>query len=211
VASLHGQAIHRLRLEGTRVIYDEPIKFDLDRLRDLVELPNGHIALLTDLGTIVLLRNADAYNKTSYLDASRQQRRTTDMSAEERAFAVAGRYANAANTGTVVAEASEHLPPAAAHGETVFSANCAVCHAIESSMSLAGPSLKGVIGRRVGSAQFAYSAALAGRHETWTSHRIVDFVVRPDGMYPGTSMPPVALTPDLQRDLVSYLDARHRQ
>ena len=211
VASLHGQAIHRLRLEGTRVIYDEPIKFDLDRLRDIVELPNGHIALLTDLGTIVLLRNADAYDKTPYLDASRQQRRTTDMSAEERAFAVAGRYANAANTGTVVVEASEHLPPAAAHGETVFSANCAVCHAIESSMSLAGPSLKGVIGRRVGSAQFAYSAALAGRHETWTSNRVVDFVVRPDGMYPGTSMPPVPLTPDLQRDLASYLDVRHRQ
>lgn len=66
-------------------------------------------------------------------------------------------------------------------------------------------------GRRVGSTDFAYSVALAGRRETWTSRRIVNFVLRPDGMYPGTSMPPVSLTPDLQRDLATYLDTRHRR
>lgn len=210
VTSLRNESIHRLRLDGTRVVYDEPIKFELYRLRDITELPNGRIALLTDRSTVILVRNADAHSKTPYLDASHQMRRTVDMSAEERAFAVAGRYAKGADAGSVQ-EASKQLPEGAARGERTFSATCAVCHSIESATSLVGPSLKDVIGRRVGSTAFAYSAALTGKNETWTSRRIVDFAVNPGGMYPGTSMSPIVLTPEVQRDLASFLDTRHKQ
>jgi len=71
--------------------------------------------------------------------------------------------------------------------------------------------LKDVIGRHVGSTEFAYSAALTGKHEAWTSRRIVDFAVSPSAMYPGSSMPPVALTPEFRRDLENYLDAQQHQ
>jgi cytochrome c len=208
VASLAQQAIHRLRLEGTRVVYDEPIRFfELTRLRDIVELPTGRLALLTDEGTLILLRNSDAHSKTPYLDASKQQRRTADMSVDERNFTVAGRYAKGTET---TAEVSERLPAAAARGELVFKANCAACHSLNSAQSDVGPSLKGVIGRRVGSADFAYSVALAGKPEAWTSRRIVDFAVNPGDIYDGTSMVPVSLTSDQRRDLESYLEARGR-
>lgn len=207
VSSLGGEAIHRLRLDGTRVVYDEPIKMAPFRLRDIVELPTGRIALLTDPGIVILLRNGDGHIKTPYLDPKSQQRRTTDMSIQQRAIAVAGRYANPAEA---VAEASKQLPAAAARGQAVFNQNCAICHSLNTAMSFAGPSLKGVIGRRVGSTNYAYSGALVGRHDTWTGPRIVDFAVKPSGIYPGTSMPPVPMPPDLQHDLESYLEASSR-
>jgi cytochrome c2 len=210
VAALGGQAIHRLRLDGTRVIYDEPIKFEFNRFRDIVELPNGQIALLIDSGSIKLLRNADAHSKAPYLDSRSKQPRTIDMSVEERAVAVAGRYANPENAADVVQEASTQLPADAARGELVFKRNCATCHSMDSATSLVGPSLKGVIGRQVGSAGFAYSSGLMAKREVWTSESIVHFAVNPGRDYPGTIMPPVALAPDARRDLESYLEARGR-
>jgi cytochrome c2 len=202
VLSLVGEAIHRLRLEGTHVVYDEPISFEGTRLRDIIELPTGRLAVLTDQGRVILLRNSDAHRSVPFLDASRQQQRTVDMSIQERAFAVAGRYAKGVAT---VAEVSEHLPVAAARGELVFKTNCAVCHSLDAENSV-GPSLKGVIGRPSGSANFAYSTGLAGKREVWTGRRIVDFAVNPREMYAGTSMAPVSLTPDQRRDLESYLE-----
>jgi len=208
VASLAGQALHRLRLEGTRVVYDEPISFSGNRLRDIIELPSGRLALLTDQPTVILLRNADAHRKTPYLDASRQERRTVEMSARERSVAVAGRYAKSAG---LVADVAEQLPAAAAHGELVFKANCAACHSLDTTETVTGPSLKGVIGRRVGSTGFAYSEALEGRRDVWTGSRIVDFAVNSGNVYPGTSMAPVSLRPDDRRDLERYLDVGGRQ
>lgn len=47
VASLTGHTLHRLRLDGDRVLYDEPIRLN-QRLRDMVQMQDGRIALLTD-------------------------------------------------------------------------------------------------------------------------------------------------------------------
>ena len=204
VLSLVGQTIHRLRLEDTRIVYDEPINFQGDRLRDIVELKNGLIAVLTDHGTVLLLRNADRNDKAPYLDVNRQQPRTSDLSAQQRAVAIAGRYAG----NEEVAAVSEQLSAAATRGEQVFKANCASCHSLDTASIVVGPSLMGVIGRKVGSStEFAYSAALSGKREAWSSRHIVDFAVNPAGIYAGTSMTPIPLTTGLQRDLESYLDA----
>jgi aldose sugar dehydrogenase len=203
VASLPGQAIHRLRLEDTRVVYDETISFEGNRLRDIIELPTGGLALLTDLGTVILVRNSDPHSKTPFLDSSRQQRRTVDMSAEERAVAVAGRYSNGAQT---VAEDSPRLPPAAARGALVFRTHCAGCHSIDTASTLVGPTLKAVVGRTVGATGFAYSGALAGKSDVWSASRIVEFAARPSGMYAGTAMAPIPLTAEERRDLSGYLE-----
>jgi hypothetical protein len=137
VASLAGQAIHRLRLEGTRVMYDERIDFSGNRLRDIIQLPSGRIALLTDRPSIILLRNADRAGAAPYLDASRQQRRTSDMSPQERALAVAGRFADPASVRAV--GATLHTSPVAMRGEQVFQSNCAACHSLASTLSVAAP------------------------------------------------------------------------
>jgi cytochrome c len=164
------------------------------------------LALLTDRPTVIVLRNADSHSETPFLDTSRQQRRTSDMSAQERLVAVAGRYAKA---GQPVAD-GDHLTARAAHGEAVFNANCASCHSFAATENTVGPTLNKVVGRGVGSANFAYTDALARRHEVWTGHRIVEFAVNPTDLYAGTSMKPVSLAPNERRDLESFLEVRGR-
>jgi cytochrome c2 len=207
VASLGGSAIHRLHLEGTRVAYDEPIPFEGVRIRDIIEMPGGSLALLTDDRTVILVRNADAKNNSPFLDVARQKQRTRDMSNEERAKAVAGRYAKSAIA--AVQDESPMFEPAV-RGANVFQRNCAVCHSISSLAAGTGPSLKGVVGRRVGSTTFAYSHVLTGHSDIWTSRRIVDFAVKTQHMYPGTVMSPVQLSGTDQADLATYLDVAGR-
>jgi cytochrome c2 len=129
------------------------------------------------------------------------------MTEQERDAVVAGPYAKPSD---VVPVASKQLTIAEGRGELVFKSNCAACHSLESPISGIGPSLKGVIGRKVGSSDFAYSNAFDGRRDVWTSHRIVEFAVSPSTMYPGTVMNPVSLSTDLQRDLESYLAVSSR-
>jgi cytochrome c2 len=207
VASLTQETLHRLHLEGDRVVYDEPIDFAGSRLRDIVQLPNGHLALLSDNGTVTLVRNADRPGKPPFLDVSRQKRRSVDMTAEERALAVAGPYANGAQP---IVAVPEHLTPQAQLGAAVFQSRCAMCHSLTSSDAGIGPSLNGVVGRRVGATAFGYSAGFEGKKESWTPHRIVTFASDPANMYSGTRMPSAILSSDEKRELESYLDLAGR-
>jgi cytochrome c2 len=54
VASLDGRSLFRVRREGGRVVYVEPIQVG-SRIRDLVEGPDGRIVLMADGGTIIRL------------------------------------------------------------------------------------------------------------------------------------------------------------
>jgi cytochrome c2 len=201
VLSLTGQSVHRLRLDGDRVAYDEPIRFEGQRLRDIAEMPDGRIALLSDHGTIILLRNADQPGVAPYLDASRSQKLSTMMSEAERAFAVAGRFATPASAATAVASANGGDDA----GQKVFQANCASCHSLQAGAVAVGPSLHRVVGRKVGSTDFAYSEGLAGRGDAWTADRIVSFAADPAAMYPGSVMAPVPLSAAQGKDLARFL------
>jgi cytochrome c len=110
----------------------------------------------------------------------------------------------------LVAAPKRPVTTAEARGELVFKSNCATCHSLESPISGIGPSLKGVIGRKVGSSNFAYSIAFEGKADVYTSHRIIDFAVNPGSIYPGTVMKPVNLASDSQRDFEDYLMASAR-
>ena len=55
VASLLGETLHHLRLNGHAVVYDEPIRMN-DRLRDMIQLEDGRIAIWTDTGTLIFLQ-----------------------------------------------------------------------------------------------------------------------------------------------------------
>jgi cytochrome c2 len=54
VASLRGEQLRRLRLGGENVIYDEPIDLD-ERLRDIDQLADGRIVILTDSDRLLVL------------------------------------------------------------------------------------------------------------------------------------------------------------
>lgn len=55
VSSLSGETLYRMRIREGRVVLAEPIRIGR-RIRDLVERPDGTLALKTDSGVLVMLR-----------------------------------------------------------------------------------------------------------------------------------------------------------
>ena len=80
-------------------------------------------------------------------------------------------------------------PAMAAGGADAFERDCASCHPIDGPSSANGPSLKGVIWRRIASLpDFTYSAALKGVGGTWTPQRLDAFLRDTQGFARGTDM-----------------------
>jgi len=101
-----------------------------------------------------------------------------------------------ARTGTprgVIAAQAEPAIPAGAdpEGARVFRA-CAACHALRpGEPPMAGPTLHGLFGRRMGTVPgYAYSARLARGDIIWTPETVAELFTRgPDELTPGTRMP----------------------
>ncbi|MBL8569444.1 MAG: c-type cytochrome [Phreatobacter sp.] len=112
--------------------------------------------------------------------------------------------------GAVVMERpSEALARLADHpGAEVFRA-CSACHTLDpDGGNRAGPTLHGVIGRRIGSAAgYDYSPALRGMDIVWGRDTIAKlFEIGPNAYTPGTKMPEQRVTdPDDLRALVDYI------
>jgi cytochrome c len=80
----------------------------------------------------------------------------------------------------------------AQRGEDLFSI-CAKCHSPEHGKHKSGPSLAGVVGRPVASAEGydRYSSAMRARGETgvvWTPEELQAFLADPRSVVPGTGM-----------------------
>ena len=91
-----------------------------------------------------------------------------------------------------------------AEGEAIYERVCASCHSTE-----VGPSLNGVVGRKVGSVEgFDYSEAMKKDGATWTPERIKSFVMGPLQMYPEGRMVISPLTPEEADAVVTYLENR---
>ena len=112
--------------------------------------------------------------------------------------------------GAVVMERpSEALARLADHpGAEVFRA-CSACHTLDpDGGNRAGPTLHGVIGRRIGSAAgYDYSPALRRMDIVWSRDTIAKlFEIGPNAYTPGTKMPEQRVTdPDDLRALVDYI------
>ena len=94
----------------------------------------------------------------------------------------------------------------AADGKADFTAKCAGCHSITGKSGPAGPSLKGVLGRKPGSlADFAYSAGLKGKGGTWTAASLDTFLANPSAFSPGSKMFVRVADPAERKALIAYL------
>jgi cytochrome c len=102
--------------------------------------------------------------------------------------------------------------PEAAH-PPAFRA-CAACHALTpGDPPMAGPTLAGVIGRRMGTLPgYRYSERLARGDVTWTRQTIADLFTRgPETVLPGTRMPEqVVSNPEELNALLDFLEANSR-
>jgi cytochrome c len=93
------------------------------------------------------------------------------------------------------------------NGEATFK-KCASCHAIsKGAKSGVGPSLWGLVGRKMGSqADYAgYSEAIKAKGSEWSLADLAAFLHNPKGWMPGTKMAIAVADPAELADLLAYL------
>jgi cytochrome c len=96
----------------------------------------------------------------------------------------------------------------AAKGEKIFG-KCKACHKVEPGANSTGPSLYGVVGRPIGTAEgFGYSDTLAGMGGAWNPENLSHFLEKPKDFAPGTKMGFAGLKkPEDRADVIAYLES----
>ena len=90
------------------------------------------------------------------------------------------------------------------HGQGVY-LRCVSCHALTGAQ-IAGPSLKGVVGRKAGASPGArYSPALAASGIIWQPATLDAFLAAPSQVVPGTTMPVAVPEAQDRADVIAYL------
>jgi len=119
----------------------------------------------------------------------------------------------AALASLAAAAATAAVPAPIERGEQLYRSACYSCHALEPGRhSAAGPSLHGIVGRRIAAQDgFNYSPALrrfATRQRRWTPALIDRFVADPETLVPGSEMSFIGMSDVDRRALVAWFAAR---
>jgi cytochrome c len=96
----------------------------------------------------------------------------------------------------------------AGRGQTVFTQQCAVCHAVEQEYHKEGPSLHGVYGRRAGKAPFfPRYKALKNSPVVWDEQSLDAWLADPRGFVGGQDTGMTGRMADAQQraDVIAYL------
>jgi glucose/arabinose dehydrogenase/cytochrome c2 len=182
VGSLAGGTLYVLPIEGDRLLGAEPIPLGA-RLRDIVVLADGRLAIATDAGELIFVRNAEKRRDDATLVAT----------------GVSGLAAPPDELGWDV--------DPRVRGARVFHYQCGSCHGVMGEISI-GPPLDGVIGRRVGAVDgYGYSQAMSGFNGSWSRGLLRSFLTDPDTRFAGTIMPRLDLPDYYLDDLIRYLDS----
>ena len=96
-------------------------------------------------------------------------------------------------------------------GPTLFKQQCATCHTTNlSDPPRQGPSLFGIIGRRVGRTEgFHYSADFAKADFVWDEARLDAWMTNPQAMIPSAVMPYRQAKPEIRAAIIGYLKELH--
>ena len=178
VATLKFHTLYRMRLDGDSIIYAEPIELGL-RLRDIVELQNGWIAILTDNQKLVLLRDTNA------------------ASGEPETFLTSGYDAISELEAQVLAGEDPN-----AWGLDLFRGQCASCHRLDGSW-LSAPPLNGIFGDKIGRFDdYNYSPGLLEKTGKWNRKTLDAFLTDPQAFAPGSTMPGIPWNNEYERRAV---------
>lgn len=182
VATLKRKSLYRIRRDGDRIIYAEPIAEIGLRFRDVVGLKDGRLALLADSADIVLVASAtDEPSRVSVVGLNEVRSQLDSVRAE---LGIPNKWT----------------------GGALFSRHCASCHNLDGTPSV-GPHLSGLLTRDVGSTGFAYSTSLALEERAWTSELLYEYLDEPREVYADTLMPRVDLSPAEIREVIRWLGA----
>jgi aldose sugar dehydrogenase len=188
MCSLRGNTLYVLKTDGDDIIDAQPIRFDGYRLRDIISMPNGSLAILADDGSLLLVRNAEMHHDEAQQIEVRGLSSLPRPSLEE-----------APSSSTMTTEE---------RGHAYFLGACANCHGLGGEVDIAA--LNGVIGRRVATIpDFDYSTALANRHDIWTESLIEQFITNPQSVALGTRMPETGLGDIHAEAIAAYLKTTH--
>lgn len=102
------------------------------------------------------------------------------------------------------------LPAGAQDGRALFKAQCSACHTINGVSDVAGPSLKGVAGRKIASAPgYTYSSGLKAKTGTWTDANLDAYLTAPVIFAPGNRMFARVAQPEARKAIIGYLKTLH--
>jgi cytochrome c2 len=108
---------------------------------------------------------------------------------------------------SIAAATAAHAAGDAARGEQKF-IECGACHSLKAGVTIVGPNLAGLFGRKAGSlTDFRYSPAMRRSGITWTAQTLDEFIADPQKSVPANRMPYAGLTGAGDRaDLIAYLE-----
>ena len=91
-------------------------------------------------------------------------------------------------------------------GEQAFN-QCRACHSTSNNANDVGPSLLGVMNRKIGSLNdYRYSKVLRNANGVWDKETLNRFIENPQAAFPGNRMPYSGLSDKNERDaLINYL------
>jgi cytochrome c len=118
---------------------------------------------------------------------------------------------NPAGSNAPAASTVGGLKADAATGKELFMANCRTCHGVskeDNSLTMVGPSLFGVVGRKAGTVRslLGPSENLKNYGVTWNPELLYQFLANPLAILaPDTAMAGVLKDPQQRADLVAYL------
>jgi cytochrome c len=98
------------------------------------------------------------------------------------------------------------VPAAAQDGAALYNTQCKTCHSLTGPSTPAGPTLKGVAGRKLASAPgYSYSPGLTKKGGTWTDAALDAYLTNPTGYAPGTKMFNRVGSPQARTAIITYL------
>lgn len=93
----------------------------------------------------------------------------------------------------------------AGRGKTLFQQRCAMCHSVVPKGTGVGPNLAGVVGRKAGTAGFAYSPAVKKSGLVWDGPTLDSYLAAPMKKIPGARMAVATPAAADRRDIIVYL------
>lgn len=190
VGTMTDNSLHRLRLtDNNIVVFDERIDLG-HRMRDLVVLPDGKLALITDDNYLIIIDDGGAV----YEDISTEvKERIKDLNN----FDSLSDSRDSTSSDDFVMSS-----------QLIFQKKCSSCHNLNSINGI-GPHLSNLYNRKVGEVDgYNTSQALKSDTRTWNPNLLRSFLENPEKVFPGTRMQRVNLSSAEVDSLVKFFDSK---
>ncbi len=184
VSTLQEESLYRLRMGENRVIYQEKIKIG-SRIRDILTLPDGRLALFTtraDSAVLIIDQTRNIFDKANIAET------------EQVAYPVK------------VKTVPEGLQHQFAMGREQFKLRCSACHQVNG-VTMQAPSLNGLFARKIASvSNFTYSYTLQSMSDTQWNRKLFRELLLRTNNFKGAGMSKISISDEQLKNLIIYLE-----